>query len=151
MGQDEGHAINFKHLLSTAKVQEVNKVGGNLFTRKSRSRSGGVDIRTEHKRQSLGFISFHGISHNLYSSTVKRLSRMAETKMILMFADFIGVPLFTYVALLNIGTFKSDVLFAIAIMWGLVRLTFYIIKQIQDAKYRALRLKEKKHEVEHED
>ncbi len=73
---------------------------------------------------------------------------MAEAKTFLMFLDSLGVPIFGYTLFINIGELKGFILFAIALLYGIARLIFYVIRNVQETEMRRLKIKEKELDID---
>lgn len=148
MGQAERPFNDNGHLRPVTKVQKSNQVAASILTHPGRLGSGGVGNKSGHKQQTGGKQPVSITGNSLYGSTIKRLTAMAEAKTILMFLDFLGVPVFAYAFLLNIGDLKGYVLFSIAVLYGIARLVFYVIKGVQDAQLRRLDIREREIDVD---
>lgn len=63
-----------------------------------------------------------------------------------------GTGLTSYIAavIFNWGTWKQDILFFVAIMFGFARLGFYVLKQVQLWQLRKLQIKEKQRDLDHD-
>lgn len=150
MGQAERYNPNRNHLRPVKKIQAGNKMDALVFGDKvsmGNSLNDNGVIGEQHERNK-GFI--YSIGRNIYRVIVKRYTAMAETKMIMFFADFLGIPLFAFSAWLNFGEFKGYMLFAIAFIYGCARVYFYIDEQMDKGRNRKLILKKKTHDVEEE-
>ena len=150
MGQAERYNTNRNHLRPIKKVQAGNKMDALVFGDTGKLGSGlngNGSIGEQHERNK-GFI--YSIGRNIYRVIVKRYTAMAETKMIMFFADFLGIPVFLFSAWVNFGELKGYMLFAIAFVYGCARVYFYIDKQRDESRNRKLNLKVKEHDVEEE-
>lgn len=58
--------------------------------------------------------------------------------------DFVLPSAYGFVLLLNIDSVKGVVLFIIAVLYGIARLIFYVIKQNQERRMKELDIKERK-------
>lgn len=79
--------------------------------------------------------------HYLLSFPYKRTFEIVEAKLAIILLNVFGLPLYAIGILLNIGTWKADILFGIGVLWGLSRMIFTIIKEYQDIKKRGRDLK----------
>jgi len=148
MGQTERYNTNRHHLRPIKKIQAGDKMDALVFGDSGSmgsSLNGNGFIREQHERNK-GFI--YSIGRNIYRVIVKRTTAMAESKMILFFADLFGVPVFAFSAWLNFGDVKGYALLAIAFVYGCARVYFYIRKEKDLDTMRKLKIKEREHEIE---
>lgn len=64
-----------------------------------------------------------------------------EAKLAIVLLNVFGLPIYAIGILLNIGTWKADILFGIGVLWGVSRMIFTIIKEYQDIKKRGRDMK----------
>lgn len=76
-----------------------------------------------------------------YTNPPKRME--PAIKLWLGILNGLGITAWLSAVFLNIGTWKSDILFALAVLLALTRLVFTCIKQIQLKRLRDLELKER--------
>jgi hypothetical protein len=75
---------------------------------------------------------------------IKPFTQRMESKLLMWLITVVPTYGYGLVILLNIDNVKGVILFVIAVLYGLARLCFYIIKQNQDRRMRELDIKEKK-------
>lgn len=82
--------------------------------------------------------------HNDLFNLNPRNKRM-EPALKLWLGIFYGTGFMAYISaiFLNIGTWKSDLLFGVAFLFGVARLIFYVVKQLQLRKLREIEIEEK--------
>jgi len=73
---------------------------------------------------------------------------MATMKLAFLVMDWLGVPGSLLYWLANLGTWKSDVLFVVLLMYLVPRAIFFFIKQVQEMKLRNIRIRERDFEVD---
>ncbi len=97
-------------------------------------------------RQSHNDSGLHVLSNPIYSDPepIKRLKKKMEPKLILWGINYILPFGYGLTVLLNIDNVKGVILFIIAVLYGIARLIFYVIKQNQDRRMRELEIREKK-------
>lgn len=88
-------------------------------------------------------LAFRRIPIDLDDSDANRNKRMAETKIILFLANWIGYPLYIFAFISNLDNVKSTILFICAVLFFMVRTYFYIIKSKQSVREKEFDLKEK--------
>lgn len=88
-------------------------------------------------------LAFRGVPLDLDDSDANRNKRMAETKIILFLANWIGYPLYIFAFISNLDNVKSTILFICAVLFFMVRTYFYIIKSKQQVREKEFDLKEK--------
>lgn len=71
-----------------------------------------------------------------------------ETKLFLSVLSWIGVSSYIGGILLNLGTWKSDVLFFLAFLFGVVKFIRYSVKTWQDYRRTEIEIKLKRREIE---
>lgn len=96
-----------------------------------------------HKQQQGDRLAVPGVSFDLGHSDDKRNKRMAEAKIILFLANWIGYPLYIFAFIANLDNVKSAILFICAVLFFMVRTYFYIIKSKQQVREKEFDLKEK--------
>ena len=72
---------------------------------------------------------------------------MGEAKIILWILTGVGLPAYVWAIFLNINNYKADILFFIGGSFVLIRIFFFILRQLHLYEMRKLELKEKKHNV----
>lgn len=82
---------------------------------------------------------------------------MAEAKIIILLANWLGIPLWGYVLLNYWGEFESLVMMILGVAFGAVKIVhagwscyFFIKKSSQDIKMRELKIEEKENELKDE-
>lgn len=100
-------------------------------------------------RQSHNDSGLHVLSHPVYSDPepIKRFKKKMEPKIMLWVINYIFPFGYGVTVLLNIDNVKGLILFIIAVLYGIARLIFYVIKQNQDRRMRELEILEKKKEI----
>lgn len=78
------------------------------------------------------------------STTYKNPTKLMGPKLLMWLVTILPTTGYGLVVLLNIDNIKGIVLFIVAVMYGLARLYFYIIKQNQERRMRELDIREKK-------
>lgn len=96
-----------------------------------------------HKQQQGHRLAVPGVPFDLGHSDANRNKRMAETKIILFLANWIGYPLYIFAFISNLDNVKSTILFICAVLFFMVRTYFYIIKSKQSVREKEFDLKEK--------
>lgn len=108
-----------------------------------------------------GYISKHGqqrnnnSKHSVYISAVsnrvpnpKTLQPRMETKVILTIFSLLGFTSYIWAIVLNIGSWKSDILFSLAVLFGILKIVRFGIKTYQDYRIGELDIKEKRRHQE---
>jgi uncharacterized membrane protein len=75
---------------------------------------------------------------------IKPFTQRMESKLLMWLITIVPTYIYGLVILLNIDNVKGVILFAIAVLYGLARLFFYVIKQNQERRMRELDIREKK-------
>ena len=148
MGQTERRTVFNSHLQPLAKIQKGHSLADSLRIGKGNMGDHRMDYRHGHKSPESSIKPVHGVGIGINGTIIKRITAMAEAKTILMFLDFLGVPVFAYAFLINLGDVKGYVLFSIAVLYGIARLVFYVIKGVQDAQLRRLDIREREIDVD---
>jgi hypothetical protein len=119
------------------------------------------DIEDRHKQHTGNRLDFPFTANVISLDIFKRVRKMSEIKFIAWFANAFGYS-FTGVLGLNwvipflkiedfeFGGWKSDVIFALIVLFWIQKGVFAVIKNIQDSKNRSLSLKKKSHDIERE-
>jgi hypothetical protein len=66
-----------------------------------------------------------------------------EPKVLVMIASILGVPIYGWAIWLNIGSWKANVLFCLAVTFMILRIVFYFVKSWQDSRLREWEFKQK--------
>ncbi len=90
-----------------------------------------------------GLLVLHNPEHNS-PEPIKPLTKGMESKLLIWLFTIIPAPGYGLVILLNIDNIKGIILFVIAVLYGIARLCFYVIKQNQERRMRELDIREKK-------
>lgn len=106
--------------------------------------SNSADINTgreQHYDRGLSFLlnPFHSDG-----SGNKKSHQKMESKVLIWGANILFTSGYGYVILMNIENIKSVVLFFVMIIWGLVRILYYVIKQDQERQMRDLDIQERR-------
>jgi len=72
---------------------------------------------------------------------------MGEAKIIMWILTGVGLPAYVLAIFVNINNYKSDILFLIGGSFVLIRIFFFILRQLHLYEMRKLELKEKRHNV----
>lgn len=78
------------------------------------------------------------------SPTYKNPTKLMESKFLLWLITVLPTTGYGLVILANIDNVKGIILFIVAVLYGLARLVFYVIKQNQERRMRELDIREKK-------
>jgi hypothetical protein len=105
-------------------------------------------VSAGYKREEGGKYLLFNINSNLLATSIKRLEKMATVKLVFIVMDWLGIPGSLLYWLANLGTWKSDILFIVLLMYLIPRAIFFIIKQVQEAKLRNIRIRERDFEVD---
>ena len=81
-------------------------------------------------------------------SNLHPTEKRMETKLYLWILNGTGWAAYAGAILLNVPSWKSDILFAIAILFGAFKLYFFVIKERQQARQRELEIKKKIKDLE---
>lgn len=95
------------------------------------------------QHQGSGLYVLDGSKH-YQSTTNKNPTKLMEAKLLMWLFTILPTTGYGLVILLNIDNVKGIILFIIAVLYGLARLVFYVIKQIQERRMRELDIREKK-------
>lgn len=74
----------------------------------------------------------------------KQATRRMEAKLILGIFTGLGITSYIWAVILNIGSWKGDVLFGIAVLFGILKVLRYGMKTWQDYRMRELEIREKR-------
>lgn len=77
----------------------------------------------------------------------KKPHKKMEQKIMILLANILFTTGYGYVIFINIDNIKSVVLFFIMVVWGLVRILYYCIKQDQERKMRNLDIEERRKKI----
>lgn len=88
-----------------------------------------------------------GGNFNLHKSSKK----MIATKVLMWASYLIGVPVYTYALFLNIGTYKSDILFLCALSIFFINGYYKIKKSNQALEQKAIEIEMKRRELKKTD
>lgn len=107
------------------------------------------------------YVPKNGEQHTLYSkhpihnSTInssipnrKTISPRMEAKIIMTILSITGVASYIWAIILNMGNWKSDVLFSLAVLFGILKVVRFGIRTYQDYKITQLDIKEKERQQE---
>lgn len=109
-----------------------------------------------------GYVSKNGrkslssSQHTVYSSALRTRykhleanpKRMETTKIILTILTWVGLSSYVAGILLNLGTWKSDLLFLLGFLFMLLRFIRYSIRTWQDYRKEEIEIKIKKREID---
>lgn len=90
-----------------------------------------------------GLSVLYNPEHN-HNPTIKPLTKRMESKLLMWLITILPASGYGLVILLNIDNVKGIILFVIAVLYGIARLCFYVIKQNQERRMRELDIREKK-------
>lgn len=79
---------------------------------------------------------------------IKPFTPRMESKILMWLITVVPASGYGLVILLNIDNVKGVILFVIAVLYGLARLFFYVIKQNQERRMRELDIREKKRSLD---
>jgi hypothetical protein len=97
--------------------------------------------REQHNGRGLSVLYKHEHHHN---PTLKPLTKRMESKLLMWVITILPSSGYGLLILLNIDNVKGVILFVIAVLYGIARLCFYVVKQNQERRMRELDIKEKK-------
>jgi hypothetical protein len=97
--------------------------------------------REQHNGRGLSVLFNPKHNHN---PTIKPLTKRMESKLLMWAITILPSSGYGLLILLNIDNIKGVILFVIAVLYGIARLCFYVVKQNQERKMRELDIKEKK-------
>lgn len=83
-----------------------------------------------------------------YLPNPSRNAKRMEVKLWLAITYGLGLTSYVGAILLNIGTWKSDILFMFAVIFAMTRFIFFCIKQLQLKQLRDLEIKREKREYD---
>jgi hypothetical protein len=106
------------------------------------SNSSGFGPRREQANGS-GLYVLDGSKH-YRSTTYKNPTKLMESKLFIWLFTVLPPTGYSLIILLNIDNIKGFILFIVAILYGIARLIFYVIKQNQERRMRELDIREKK-------
>jgi hypothetical protein len=89
----------------------------------------------------------YGFDGNYFNNLIQGLTEMEAIKLISWVATFLGWPVAAFAIFLNIGTFKGNILFVVALLFMMAKLVFFVVKQYQEYRLRQFRIKEREHEL----
>jgi hypothetical protein len=91
----------------------------------------------------------------MYYNIHQRPKAVAEAKFVVWLFSALGVSLYGYAIFLNITTWKSDVLFVVALGFAFIRLHFYIKqknqalrKEDEESEMRRLKIMQEKQKIQ---
>src|SRR3954470_8438273 len=87
-------------------------------------------------------------SKHYQSTTYKHPTKFMESKFLIWLFTVLPPTGYSLVILLNIDNIKGIILFVVAVLYGIARLAFYVIKQNQERRMRELDIMEKKRSME---
>ena len=148
MGQTERHGINSSHLRPVKKIHDGNKMDALVLNNKGNMghNLNGNWMVGKSSHSGKGVVHLYG--NSIYRIIIKRYTAMAETKVVVWFANLLGIPAYLISAWMNFGDLKGYMLLAIAFVYGCAKVYFYIRKQNDEDKMRKLKIKEREHEVQ---
>lgn len=97
--------------------------------------------RNGSKRQVYSDNSVSKRTLNNYSPNRKTTDKRVETKIIFSVLSALGITSYITAILLNIGTWKADILFGIAVLFGIVKFIRYTIRTWQDYRRGEIEIK----------
>jgi len=109
--------------------------------------SGSKNIRSGHQQHHSGGPALLPVFNNYCIDIIQRSVPMGEAKIILWILTGVGLPAYVWAIFLNINNYKADILFFIGGSFVLIRIFFFILRQLHLYEMRKLELKEKKHNV----
>ena len=110
------------------------------------SNSRGFGPRREQANSS-GLYVLDGSKH-YRSTTYKNPTKLMESSFFNWLITVLPPTGYSLVILLNIDNIKGIILFVVAVLYGVARLVFYVIKQNQERRLRELDIKEKERAFE---
>lgn len=96
--------------------------------------------RSEHQQRKDSGLPFHSSGINIELPDIKRINRMAQTKMILILCDLFGIPITFLGIIANMDNIKSAVLAILSISYLMLRGYFYFVKSNQSVRDKELEL-----------
>ncbi len=120
----------------------------NLFNHQSMFTSHNDFHKNGHQRNvdSFGSVHYGPKLHYLFNPH-RNASRM-EFKLWLAITYGLGLTSYVGAILLNIGNWKSDVLFMFAVIFAMTRFIFFCVKQVQLKQLRDIEIKREKREYD---
>jgi hypothetical protein len=100
-----------------------------------------INIMQKHKTMSSNFRpagQVRAIHENPYLYHPYPDKPVMETKVLMLIFGLVGVPAGVLALILNIGTWKADILWGIAVLFNLVWMVFFAIRQIDGMKMRKI-------------
>jgi hypothetical protein len=100
-----------------------------------------INIMQKHKTMSSNFRpagQVRAIHENPYLYHPYPEKPVMETKVLMLIFGLVGVPAGVLALILNIGTWKADILWGIAVLFNLVWMVFFAIRQIDGMKMRKI-------------
>ena len=95
-----------------------------------------------------GGLSLPNGPHNNLIPNNKAANRRMETSIVWKLLTFFGIPAYIGAFLLNITTWKADLLFGLAIAMALIRFGFYCYKTWQIVRMNELEIKEREKKLQ---
>lgn len=148
MGQKQRRDFSNRDLQGVPKSSAIDFIPSDIFFPKSGMGSDSMGSSDRYKQQSDGKLVISNISGGLIGTAIKRVCKMAETKLVVLLLNWLGIPYYAYITFLYIETWKGWILLAIGAAYGIARVTFYVIRQTQEAKSRKLDLERKRLELD---
>lgn len=90
-----------------------------------------------------GYHSIFGRSRGYNLSHYQTTKPGMEPKVLVMIASILGFPIYGWAIWLNIGSWKANVLFCLAVTFMILRIVFYFVKSYQDTRLREWEYKQK--------
>jgi hypothetical protein len=87
---------------------------------------------------------------NLHASvlqTTKHSIKMAESKALLFVLNMLWPPLYVFAWLTNLDNIKSTILFIVALIMGMIRFYFWVIRATQNRRLKDLDIEEREKEI----
>lgn len=112
----------------------------NFFVNQIYMANNKFSYRMEHKQRLHSGDSVHSLGFGMQLFNIKRVNKMAQSKMIWLICDFLGIPLSILGIIANMDNVKSAIIAVLGITYLMIRMYFYMIKAKQDVKEKDLDL-----------
>ena len=96
--------------------------------------------RLEYKRQPIGRVAFYNAGVSMQLSDLKRITKMAQIKLLWLICDIIGIPVTLLGIVANLDNIKSAILAILGIAYLMIRAYYYVIKSNQSVREKELDL-----------
>lgn len=89
---------------------------------------------------------FNSLKRGRYINIERNLRRM-ETKLIITVINVLGITSYVSAIILNIGSWKADILWGLAVLFGIVKFIRYSLKTWQDYRRGEIEIESERHKL----